>query len=216
MPKKKDRVVTLRIDEDDFKVVDSFAKSKGLSVSAYINSVIKTQTEYFIPLSSNERVSIPKKALYSLFSFASKDSLDDLVAQWAIELKHTVQLIWGELNLQTSLDAIFKISKYVVGTDARVVTPSNITNVASYIEDTFWIVIRHNLGVNYSYFWNKMFLQFLGLLQNSVDVMTEYDENNNFNQTESKKRLAARLLVALCKNPTQCVAFSGALNNTSN
>lgn len=197
MPKKKDRVITLRIDEDDFKVVDSFAKSKGLSVSAYINSVIKSQTEYFIPLASNERVSIPKKALYSLFSFASKDSLDELVSHWAVELKHAVQLIWGEQNLRTSLDAMFKISKYVMGTDARVVTPSNITNAASYIEmkelgtiinyndgvsginntsDTFWIVIRHNLGVNYSYFWNKMFLQFLGLLQNSVDVMTEYDK----------------------------------------
>jgi hypothetical protein len=196
LPKKKDRVVTLRIDEDDFKVVESFAKSKGLSVSAYINSVIRSQTEYFIPLASNERVSIPKRALYSLFSYASKDSLDDLVAQWAIELKHTVQLMWGELNLQTCLDAIFKISKYVMGTDARVITSSNITNVASYNEmkelgtfinynsgvsdintsDTFWIVIRHNLGINYSYFWNKMFLQFLMLLQDSVEVMTEYDE----------------------------------------
>jgi len=195
--KKRDKVVTLRINENDFNIVDSFAKSKGLGVSAYINSVIKSQTEYFIPLASNERVSIPKKALYSLFSFANKDSLDDLVAQWAIELKHTVQLIWGELNLQTSLDAIFKISKYVMGTDARVIAPSNITDVSSYIEmeelgtiinyndgvsginntsDTFWIVIRHNLGVNYSYFWNKMFLQFLGLLQNTVDIMTEYDE----------------------------------------
>jgi hypothetical protein len=196
LPKKKDRVVTLRINEEDFKVVDSFAKSKGLSVSAYINSVIKSQTEFFIPLASNEKVSIPKKALYSLFSFASKDSLDDLVAQWAIELKHTVQLIWGELNLQTSLDAIFKISKYVMGTDVRVITSSNITNVTSYNEmkelgtiinyndgvsgintsNTFWIVIRHNLGVNYSYFLNKMFIQFLELLQDSVDVMTEYDE----------------------------------------
>jgi len=42
--------------------------------------------------------------------------------------------------------------------------------------NTFWIVIRHNLGVNYSYFLNKMFIQFLELLQDSVDVMTEYDE----------------------------------------
>jgi hypothetical protein len=91
--KKRVKVITLRINENDFNIVDSFAKSKGLSVSAYINSVIKSQTEYFIPLASNERVSIPKKALYSLFSFANKDSLDDLVAQWAIELKHTVQLI---------------------------------------------------------------------------------------------------------------------------
>ena len=51
LPEKKDRVVTLRISEDDFNVVENFAKAKGLSVSAYINSVIKSQTEYFIPFS---------------------------------------------------------------------------------------------------------------------------------------------------------------------
>ena len=42
--------------------------------------------------------------------------------------------------------------------------------------DVFWIVIRYNLGENYSYFWNNMFIKFLGLLQNSVDFTTEYDE----------------------------------------
>ena len=40
LPEKKDRVVTLRISEDDFNVVENFARAKGLSVSAYINSVI--------------------------------------------------------------------------------------------------------------------------------------------------------------------------------
>ena len=59
MPKKKDRVITLRVSEDDFNIVESFAKAKGLSVSAYINSVIKSQTEYFIPTASNQKVSIP-------------------------------------------------------------------------------------------------------------------------------------------------------------
>ena len=58
--RKKIESVTLRISEDDFNVVENFAKAKGLSVSAYINSVIKSQTEYFIPLASNEKVSIPK------------------------------------------------------------------------------------------------------------------------------------------------------------
>jgi hypothetical protein len=42
--------------------------------------------------------------------------------------------------------------------------------------DAIWVVIRHNLGNNYSYFWNSMFIKFLGLLQNSVDFTTEYDE----------------------------------------
>lgn len=197
MPKKKDRVITLRISEDDFNVVESFAKAKGLSVSAYINSVIKSQTEYFIPLASTTKVSIPKEVLNSLYSYASKDDLDDLVSKWVIELEHVARLLWGELNLQTSLDVISKIAKYLMGTDARVITTNNFKKDVGYNErkelsavldssDTtsgvsnasnpFWIIIRHNLGANYSYFWNKMFIQFLGNLQNSVDFTTKYDD----------------------------------------
>ena len=198
MPEKKDRVVTLRISKDDFDVVENFAKAKGLSVSAYINSVIKSQTEYFIPLASNEKVSIPKSILYSLFSYASKENLDDLANHWAIEQEHVTRLLWGEINLHAILDVIFKISKYLMGTDARVITTSNLTKDAGYNEEkdlstifnygedvsrintsgTFWIVIRHNLGKNYSYFWNNMFIKFLGLLQNSVDFTIEYDETS--------------------------------------
>jgi hypothetical protein len=196
LPKKKDRVITLRISENDFNIVESFAKAKGLSVSSYINSVIKSQTEYFIPTASNEKVSIPKNILYSLFSYASKESLDDLAIHWAIEQKHAARLLWGEINLHAILDVIFKMSKYMMGTDARVITTSNSTKDAGYNEgkdlgailnssvdvsgiktsDALWIVIRHNLGDNYSYFWNNMFTKFLGLLQNSVDFTTEYDE----------------------------------------
>ena len=196
MPKKKDRVITLRVSEDDFNIVESFAKAKGLSVSSYINSVIKSQTEYFIPTASNQKVSIPKNILYSLFSYASKENLDDLANNWAIEQEHVARLLWGDINLHALLDVIFKISKYMMGTDARVITTSNFTKDAGYNEgkdlsailnhsedinrikasDSFWVVIRHNLGKNYSYFWNNMFIKFLGLLQNSVDFTTEYDE----------------------------------------
>ena len=41
--------------------------------------------------------------------------------------------------------------------------------------DVFWIVIRHNLGENYSYFWNNMFIKFLELSR-TLDFTTEYDE----------------------------------------
>jgi hypothetical protein len=137
--------------------------------------------------------------LFSLFSYASKDSLDDLIKQWAIEQKHVVRLVYGELNLQSALDTISKFSKYLMGTDARIINTINSTNdigdsnkkgqsmiVDDYYKknvsssnsrsNTFWVVIRHNLGENYSYFLNKMFLQFFALLDNPVNVMTEYDE----------------------------------------
>jgi hypothetical protein len=199
LPKEKDKVITLRISETDFRIVDNFAKDRGLSVSAYITSVIKSQTEYFIPLSSTEKVSIPKEALNSLFSFTSHNNLDELSDQWALELKHVVQLIWGELNLQTTLDVIAKVSKYLLGTDARIISNSNFTKDSRYRErremstilnhsdiisgtngsntsDAFWIVIRHNLGANCSYFWNKMFIHFLGYIHDSVDFITQYDD----------------------------------------
>ena len=200
MAKKKDRVITLRISENDFNIVESFAKAKGLSVSAYINSVIKSQTEYFIPLASTKKVSIPKEVLNSLYSYANKDDLDDLVNKWAIELEHVTRLLWGELNLQTSLDVISKIAKYLMGTDARIITPNNTNKESSLPEmekmgtvlnysdklsgidigkntsDPFWVIIRHNLGANYSYFWNKMLIHFLGNLRDSVDFRTEYDD----------------------------------------
>jgi hypothetical protein len=196
LPKKKDRVITLRIGENDFNVVENFAKSKGLSVIAYISSVINSQTEYYIPLASTEKVSIPKMVLQSLFSYTSKENLDDLTKRWAIEQEHVAQLLWGELNLQTFLDVIFKIAKYFMGTDARIITTSNFAKDSGYKEgkesstifgydkgiksikasDTFQVVIRHNMGENCSYFWNRMFNQFFTPLGDSIEYKIEYDE----------------------------------------
>ena len=106
--------------------------SKGLSVSAYITSVLDSYTEWFIPLSSNERIAIPKKALYQLFSYASKGSLDNLVKEWEIELKNGVRLLGGELNLESALNSVSKVSKYLMGTDARSITTQ---------QKNIWIII---------------------------------------------------------------------------
>jgi predicted DNA binding CopG/RHH family protein len=45
LPKKKEKVVTLRMDQESFKTVEDYAKGKGLSVSAYINSVLDSYIE---------------------------------------------------------------------------------------------------------------------------------------------------------------------------
>lgn len=71
---------------------------------------------------------------YSLYSYANKDNLDDLVNKWAIELEHVTRLLWGELNLQTSLDVISKIAKYLMGTDARVIMTNDLKKDSSINE----------------------------------------------------------------------------------
>jgi hypothetical protein len=76
LAKKKEKVVTLRMNEESFQTVEDYAKGKGLTVSAYINSIIDQYVGFFIPLASVEKVTIPKKVLYSLFSYASKESLE--------------------------------------------------------------------------------------------------------------------------------------------
>jgi hypothetical protein len=105
--------------------------------------------------------------LYSLFSYASKESSDELVKEWADQPKNAVRLLGSELNLESSLNYVSKICRYMMGTDARIIRTQ---------QNNIWVVIRHNMGKNYSYFWNQMFLHFFALLQDYVDVMTEYDE----------------------------------------
>ena len=118
-------------------------------------------------MASNERIAIPKKALYQLFSYASRDSLDDLVKVWEDEPKNALRLLGGKFTLESALNSLSRVSKYLMGTDARIITTEQ--------KDT-WIVIRHNLGKNFSYFWNQMFTHFFEQLQNHVDIVTEYDD----------------------------------------
>jgi hypothetical protein len=167
LPKKKEKVVTLRMDQESFKTVEDYAKGKGLSVSAYITSVLDSYTEWFIPLASNERIAIPKKALYQRYSYASKESLDELVKEWEDEPKNALRLLDGGFNLESAINSVSKVSKYLMGTDARIITTEQ--------KDT-WIVIRHNLGKNFSYFWNQIFIHLFEPLQDQVEIMTEYDE----------------------------------------
>ena len=174
---KKEKVVTLRMDPESFRTIEDYAKGKGLSVSAYITSVLDTYTEFFIPLASIERIAFPKKALYQLFSYASKESLDDLVKEWGDEPKNALRLLGGEFNLKSALNSVSKASKYLMGTDARIITTQ---------QKNTWIVIRHNLGENFSYFWNRMFIHLFEPLHDQVDVATEYDDTTISIQLKEK------------------------------
>jgi hypothetical protein len=54
-----------------------------------------------------------------------------------------------------------------MGTDARIFATQ---------QKNIWIVIRHNLGENFSFFWNRMFLSLFELLRDQIDIITEYDD----------------------------------------
>ena len=70
---------------------------------------------------------------------ARKENLDDLANHWAIEQEHVTRLLWGEINLHAILDVIFKISKYLMGTDARVITTSNLTKILAITKRRIWV-----------------------------------------------------------------------------
>jgi hypothetical protein len=86
------------------------------------------------------------------------------------------------LNLELALSYVSKISKYLLGTEARIITTQ---------QNDIWIVIRHNMGENFSYFWNQMFLHFVEQRQHYVDVMTEYDETTISIRLKEKVRLTS-------------------------
>ena len=80
------------------------------------------------------------------------------------------------------------MSKYVMDTDSRIttttITISNASSDASQKRiDTankgnISIVIRHDLGENFSFYYSRRFLYFFNLLQ-PVKVSVDYDESTS-------------------------------------
>jgi predicted DNA binding CopG/RHH family protein len=47
--RKKEKVVSLRMSEDSFDTIEEYASRQGLSVNAYINSIVDSYAEWYIP-----------------------------------------------------------------------------------------------------------------------------------------------------------------------
>lgn len=171
----RDKVITLRMNENSFNIIQDHAASRGLSVNSYLNSIIDSYAEWFIPLSSYAPVAVPKRFFSSLFSLASKDNLDELAQSWAKEARNATILLFGtDFNLKSALDYTRRISKYVMDSDARIIINNDRHKYAEDNNEDVSIVIRHDLGENFSFYYSRRFLYFFELLQ-SVKVVAEYD-----------------------------------------
>lgn len=149
---KKNRIITLRISEKDFDVIEEYAISNGLSINAFVNSILKSQAEWFIPNRTYENVVVPKKLLAALFNITDKKEIDLLVSEWTVEIKNSIQLLDGHTGV-ISMDSLIRFYnhavKYILGSKMRIKTdPEDQSKVH--------ILIRHDLGDNFSYFFLRV------------------------------------------------------------
>lgn len=185
MTAKREKIITLRISEASYDSIKDFAKNHGLSVNAYLNSIIDSQAEWFIPISSYNSVTIPKSMMAALFSMANKEGLEVLAKRWAAEAKNIILLSGAEPNIQSVLDLARRISKYFMGTDIRM-------NFGDADEDddknnnsdkAVYAVIRHDAGENFSYFIDKAFENLFQITR--IKAFVNHDETTVFIKVES-------------------------------
>ena len=164
LPKKRERMVTLRVNDRSFNVIKDFAANHGLSVNAYLNSVIDSQAEWFIPTSSYAAVTVPKAMLATLFSLVDKKTLDVLARKWAAEARNIIVLSGQEPSMESALDFVRKVSKYFMGTDARINSTDRTVSIA----------IRHDGGENFSYFTAQSFV----FLFEKIEIRASVDHDD--------------------------------------
>jgi hypothetical protein len=146
--KKRERMVTLRMNEKSYSIIRDYAASQGLSVNAYLNSVIDSQAEWFIPTSSYVAVTVPKSMLATLFGMISSEAIDALAKKWAAEARNIILLSGQELDVESALDFARKVSRYFMGTAARMTVTDKAVSIA----------IRHDGGESFSYFIAQSFV----------------------------------------------------------
>ena len=165
---KRERMVTLRVNDTSFGIIRDYATNHGLSVNAYLNSVIDSQAEWFIPTSSYDAVTVPKTMLAALFGMVSKDSLDVLAKKWAAEARNIILLSGQEPGVESALDFVRKVSKYFMGTDARITSTDRAVSIA----------IRHDGGENFSYFTGQSFAYLFETIE--IRASVDHDDTTVF------------------------------------
>jgi hypothetical protein len=192
--RKKEKVVSLRMSEDSFDTIEEYTSRQGLSVNAYLNSIVDGYAEWYIPGSSYERVAVPKKLLATLFESADKNTLEKLGQYWAAhEAKNTILLSGREFSLESAIDYVKKASKYFVKSNARITLMKSEIDVSQDNHDSdregrdldndILIVVRHDMGNNFSIFASQFFLYFFRQLE-SRKVTVNHDSTTNFVKLE--------------------------------
>lgn len=170
--KKRERMVTLRVNDMSFSIIRDYAANRGLSVNAYLNSVIDSQAEWFIPTSSYAAVTVPKAMLAILFNLIDRQNLDMLATKWAAEARNIIMLSGQEPSIESALDFVRKVSKYFMGTDARINSTDKAVSIA----------IRHDGGANFSYFTAQSFVYLFQKIE--IRASVDHDDTTVFIRME--------------------------------
>ncbi len=191
--RKKEKVVSLRMSEDSFDTIEEYASRQGLSVNAYINSIVDSYAQWYIPGISLERVAVPKKLLATLFDAADKNTLDKLGQYWAHEAKNTILLSGSEFSLESAIDYVKKASKYFVHASPTITLVKSEIDVSEVSHDIdregkgfdndILIAVRHDMGNNFSIFVSQFLLHFFRQLE-SRKVTEDHDSTTNFVKLE--------------------------------
>jgi hypothetical protein len=194
--RKKEKVVSLRMSEDSFDTIEEYASRQGLSVNAYINSIVDSYAQWYIPGISLERVAVPKKLLATLFDAADKNTLDKLGQYWAHEAKNTILLSGSEFSLESAIDYVKKASKYFVHSSPTITLVKSEIDISEVSHDTdregkgfdndILIAVRHDMGNNFSIFVSQFLLHFFRKLE-SRKVTEDHDSTTNFVKLEKMR-----------------------------
>jgi hypothetical protein len=85
------------------------------------------------------------------FELINKDNIDKLAEQWAVESRNIVLLSGSAFSTETAIDFTYKVSRYFMGADARLIKEK---------EDIVSFIIRHDGGEKFSYFCARCFDRF--------------------------------------------------------
>ena len=143
----------VEISDEAFHVIQEYASKQNINAGALVASVVQSFAEWDIPVKSFEPVTVPKKMLGVLFELISKENIDRLTEQWAVESRNIVLLSGSNFSVETAIAFTYRVSKYFMGADAKLIRSKDNDSSISFI-------IRHDGGANFSYFCARCFYHF--------------------------------------------------------
>jgi hypothetical protein len=157
--------------ESAYKILKDYSDTQGLSVNAYLNSIIEGYVEWFIPVSSYQSMAFPKRMASQLFDNIPQATLEKMATEWAEEAKNVVLLSGQKFNLKSAIEYARIVTKYFMHGHMQIAKDPDNQEIN--------ITIRHEVGINFSYFIGHGYANYFELLE-SVQVSGDFDSSTNF------------------------------------
>ncbi|HWP78672.1 MAG TPA: hypothetical protein VNL34_03365 [Candidatus Nitrosotenuis sp.] len=157
--KTKNRIMSFRIPEDVIADIEYISYKKGISTNAYVRDILIKHARWDVNAEKFGLIPVPRQLLSSLMKETDPEKIEYFMTVICDMFKDWVMGVKGEYGLKQSIESLEDFMR-----------ASGIASDHRVVGDLHTYIIKHDMGVGWSLFGQKLLTKIFGTFVPSKPV----------------------------------------------